>query len=106
MEKKLLYGFGDSLVDGHCVHCGMLDALAEKYGMVYRKYAINGAAVIPCKEDSCEAGLSAGIPVPDVAAQIEAASGEVPDFLYLCPQNAYQGYGRPGDSAQSCKGGL
>lgn len=81
MEKKLLYGFGDSLVDGHCVHCGMLDALAEKYGMVYRKYAINGAAVIPCKEDSCEAGLSAGIPVPDVAAQIEAASGEVPDFI-------------------------
>lgn len=47
MERKMIYGFGDSLVDGHCLHCGMLDALAEKYGMIYRKYAINGATVIP-----------------------------------------------------------
>jgi len=39
---KMIYGFGDSLVDGHCLHIGMLDALAEKYGMEYRKYAVNG----------------------------------------------------------------
>ena len=77
---KMMYGFGDSLVDGHCLHIGMLDALAEKYGMVYRKYAVNGAKVIPERDASgkpCEGGT------PDVAAQIEAASGEGPDFVFF-----------------------
>lgn len=75
---KTIYGFGDSLVDGHCIHIGMLDALAQKYGMEYRKYAINGAKVIPEQEipgKTCESR------VPDVAAQIMAASGEAPDFV-------------------------
>ncbi len=67
MKKQLLYGFGDSLVDGHCIGVGMLDALALKYEMTYRKYAQNGATVIPGDLD--------------VAAQIEAASGEMPDFV-------------------------
>lgn len=80
MERKMIYGFGDSLVDGHCLHCGMLDALAEKYGMIYRKYAINGATVIP--RGQIPGGENPeGSSVPDVAAQIEAASEEVPDFI-------------------------
>lgn len=41
-KKKVLYGFGDSLVEGHCINIGMLDRLAEKNGMKYQKYARNG----------------------------------------------------------------
>ena len=71
--EKVLYGFGDSLVDGHCIHVGMLDALAEKYGLAYHKYAVNGATIIP--NDEIAGGLDAQERkrVPDVAAQIQAA---------------------------------
>lgn len=78
--EKMIYGFGDSLVDGHCLHIGMLDALAEKYSMKYRKYAVNGAKVIPERDN---AGKSCNGQAPDVAAQIEVASEEVPDFVFF-----------------------
>lgn len=79
--EKVLYGFGDSLVDGHCIHVGMLDALAEKYGLAYHKYAVNGATVIP--NDEIAGGLDAQDRkrVPDVAAQVQAAPEEVPDYI-------------------------
>lgn len=76
LRHKTIYGFGDSLVDGHCIGIGMLDALALKNEMVYTKYAKNGAAVIP-DGGTDKKEWSA----PDVAAQIEAASGAVPDFV-------------------------
>lgn len=75
MKKKILYGFGDSLVEGHCIGIGMLDALAEKYGMSYHKYARNGATVIP------GSALGSEEQVPDVAAQIERAAAAPPDFV-------------------------
>lgn len=92
MEQKLMYGFGDSLVDGHCLHRGMLDGLAEKYGMIYRKYAVNGATVIPRGQEP-GGGHLGGSSVPDVAAQIEAASGETPDFIFFdgLTNDAYHG---------------
>lgn len=77
MSEKILYGFGDSLVDGHCIGIGMLDALAQKYGMRYHKYARNGATVIPGTALSDENAES----VPDVALQIERASDVLPDFV-------------------------
>lgn len=76
LEGKTLYGFGDSLVRGHWLDVGMLDDVAEKHGMRYTKYAQNGATVIPGiawklkKEDW-----------PDIAAQIEGAPKEQPDFI-------------------------
>lgn len=77
MKEKILYGFGDSLVDGHYIGIGMLDALAEKYGMDYHKYAVNGAKILPASPLLDEEGR----PVPDVAAQIRSASPVVPDFI-------------------------
>ena len=77
--NKVLYGFGDSLVEGHCIGVGMLDALAKKYDLAYHKYAKNGAAIIP--RDMTEDAAGDDGRVPDVAAQIELASGRVPDFI-------------------------
>lgn len=71
MSEKILYGFGDSLVDGHCLGIGMLDALAEKYGLDYHKFARNGAAVLP----------SARADVLDIATQIESAPATPPDMV-------------------------
>ena len=82
--KKVLYGFGDSLVDGHCVHVGMLDALAEKYGLEYHKYAVNGAAIIPVNEktkDLPEVAFQVKFHVPDVAKQVEDAPDHIPDYV-------------------------
>lgn len=76
-KKKVLYGFGDSLVEGHCINIGMLDRLAEKNGMKYQKYARNGASVIPKIRDFIE-GTSK---VPDIATQIIEASDIEPDFI-------------------------
>lgn len=76
MKGKTIYGFGDSLVEGHCLKVGMLDALAEKNGMKLVKYARNGATVIPDSSNADERGL-----VPDVAEQIVRASEEVPDYV-------------------------
>lgn len=79
MKKRILYGFGDSLVEGHCIGIGMLDSLAEKYGLVYRKYARNGARVLPDndfnRKDSCQ--------VPDIASQIRMACGDMPDLIFF-----------------------
>ena len=71
MDKTVLYGFGDSLVGGHCLGIGMLDALAEKYGLDYRRFAQNGAAVIPANS----------VDVPDIAAQVEMAPAVLPDLI-------------------------
>lgn len=72
LQGKTLYGFGDSLVEGHELMIGMLDYVAQANGMVYSKYARNGARVVP----QHRAGAA-----PDVAKQIEEASPDVPDFI-------------------------
>lgn len=78
MEKtRTLYGFGDSLVRGHWLGIGMLDALAAKYGMEYTNYAKNGACMIAKPSSSEESGKG----VLDVAAQIRMASAAVPDVI-------------------------
>ena len=77
LSGKTLYGFGDSLVCGHYLGIGMLDYVAEENGMIYTKYAINGGTVIP----GIASQLDNAILVPDLAAQIEAASDQPPDFI-------------------------
>lgn len=79
LKEKVLYGFGDSLVEGHCIGIGMLDALAKKHGMRYHKYARNGATVMPNFESDPDDALRPR--VPDIAAQIEAAPDVEPDFV-------------------------
>ncbi len=69
MREKILYGFGDSLVEGHCIGVGMLDALAKKHGLRYEKYARNGASVIPMEGR------------PSIIRQIEEASTAMPDLI-------------------------
>lgn len=77
LTNKTMYGFGDSLVEGHYIGIGMLDALASKHGMNYTKYAKNGATVIPNLFDYRNHPTA----VPDVGLQIEGASDTAPDFI-------------------------
>ena len=67
LAGKTLYSFGDSLVAGHHSGNGMFDGLAKEYGMVYTKYAKNGATIN-------FAGAS-------VYNQVMAASNVCPDFI-------------------------
>ena len=67
LSGKTLYSFGDSLVAGHHSGNGMFDGLAKEYGMVYTKYARNGATIN-------FAGAS-------VYNQVMAASNVCPDFI-------------------------
>ena len=77
LRGKVLYGFGDSLVAGHAIGVGMLHRVAEKYGMDYHCFAINGATIIPnIAREFPDAFL-----VDDVAAQIAAADKKRPDFI-------------------------
>ena len=77
LREKVLYGFGDSLVAGHAIGVGMLHRVAEKYGMDYHCFAINGATIIPnIAREFPDAFL-----VDDVAAQIAAADKKRPDFI-------------------------
>lgn len=76
---KTVYGFGDSLVYGHTKEIGMLEAVVEKYGLVYKKYAVNGATVMPGISDFKIDGKN----VPDIAAQIKNASDTNPDFVFF-----------------------
>lgn len=77
LKGKLIYGFGDSLVYGHLLEIGMLDYIAEKYGMKYKKYAVNGASVIPGIAEK----MNQDITVDDIAEQIRKASETVPDYI-------------------------
>lgn len=79
LNGKTIYGFGDSLVCGHCMKIGMLDYVAKSNGMVFTKYAIDGATVIP----EIAKKIPGVIFVPDIAAQIASASSEQPDFVCL-----------------------
>ena len=45
LKGKTVYGFGDSLVYGHYSKVGMLDMLCDNEGMIYKKYAVNGAKI-------------------------------------------------------------
>ncbi|MDO4293458.1 MAG: SGNH/GDSL hydrolase family protein [Eubacteriales bacterium] len=74
---KTIYGFGDSLVAGHANRVGMLDFAARKNGMIYRRYAANGATIVP----GIAPRIGDGWLVPDVASQVESASAETPDFV-------------------------
>lgn len=81
---KTLYGFGDSLVYGHYMEIGMLDYVAEKHGMIYRKFAVNGASVIPGIAGEVIENENGGpelLDVPDIGRQIEMAPAAIPDFV-------------------------
>lgn len=96
MRKKVLYGFGDSLVEGHCIGIGMLDALARKHGLHYEKYARNGASVIPMEGR------------PSMIAQIEGAANTAPDLICFngLTNDAYHATPRQlGCLSESCAGG-
>lgn len=45
LKGKTVYGFGDSLICGHYSKVGMLDMLCDNEGMIYKKYAVNGAKI-------------------------------------------------------------
>lgn len=64
LEGDLVYSFGDSLFAGHYSSVGIADGLAAANGMVYTKYAANGAKVIG-----------------DIYTQINNASATIPDFV-------------------------
>ena len=78
LKGKILFGFGDSLVDGHWNGRGMLHYMAEKNQMVYHNYAINGATVRPCEPRKIE-----GMPklVIDIAQQVRQAPDGPCDFV-------------------------
>ena len=78
LHGKTIYGFGDSLVYGHELGTGMLDQLAADHEMIYTKYAVNGATVIP---GLAEKRGDTACMVPDVAQQIQDASPECPDYI-------------------------
>lgn len=77
LKGKTIYGFGDSIIAGHCLKIGMLDHVVKKNEMNFKKYAVNGASVIP--------DIAKQIPdliwVWDIAKQIANASDDIPDFI-------------------------
>ena len=78
LKGKLLFGFGDSLVDGHWNGIGMLHYMAEKNGMIYHNYAINGATVLPCEPHKIDRMEKTVI---DIAEQVRKAPDEPCDFI-------------------------
>ena len=69
LAGKTVYSFGDSLIAGHRSGLGMIDGLTKEYGMIYTKYAANGAAINLSKTGA------------NIYGQIEAASSVCPDFV-------------------------
>ena len=67
LAGKIVYSFGDSLLAGHYSKLGMIHGLVEEYGMIYKRYANNGATINL-------AGAS-------VYAQVQGASTLCPDFI-------------------------
>ncbi len=78
LKGKLLYGFGDSLVDGHWNGKGMLHYVAEKNQMIYKNFSVNGAAVIPCEPHKIN-GMEKT--VIDIARQVRQAPDIPCDFI-------------------------
>ncbi len=70
LQGKTLYSFGDSLVQGYHSGNGVLDGLAEAYGMIYTKYAKGGATINMTNPNN-----------NIVYKQIELASDVCPDFV-------------------------
>ncbi len=78
LHDKLIYGFGDSLIAGHCAGIGMLDYVAQSNHMILEKYAVNGASVLP-KEPFSYPDME-GI-VYDIGKQIDLAPDILPDYI-------------------------
>ncbi|WP_274785295.1 SGNH/GDSL hydrolase family protein [Lacticaseibacillus casei] len=72
LNKKMLYAFGTSIVEGHAAHESFVDDIARAHHMIYHKYAINGATmrVVP-NED----------PVINIVHQVTQAPKIVPDLI-------------------------
>lgn len=71
LEGKTMYAFGDSLVAGHQYQkASFADFAAAAEGMEIQKFAVNGATVL-------DAGYEGG----QIAAQVEKAPDESPDYI-------------------------
>ncbi len=48
LKGKKILAFGDSIIDGHLYKkAGFMEFVAEQEGMELRKYANNGACILP-----------------------------------------------------------
>ena len=79
LAGRVVYGFGDSLIDGHTLGVGLLDGLGSRCGMSLVNGARNGATILPRAEDD-PTWTTAGR-IPDVAAQVEAGPDAAPDCV-------------------------
>lgn len=77
MQK--LYGFGDSLVRGHTLGIGMLDAFAETRDLRLTKFAQNGATVITTRPD--DHTWPSDNQVADIGTQIALAPIAAPNLI-------------------------
>lgn len=67
---KMMYVFGDSILDGHTYQKSSADFLAEKQGMVLKKFAKNGASVLDLHYMGGQ-----------ILEQVLAAPEAAPDFI-------------------------
>lgn len=64
---KLLYAFGDSIINGHLSGISCIDTVCTSKQIQYKKYAVNGATVVNGAND--------------IQTQITGASATVPDYV-------------------------
>ena len=76
LRGKTVYSFGDSLMAGHYSGKGILDTFAKQYGLIYTKYAQNGATI-----QSGDASISKQIPAEAIAPDFIIFDGLVNDAL-------------------------
>lgn len=79
LAGRKLYAFGDSLVKGHTLKVGMLDAAAAHEGMILEKYAENGATIMPTEPG--DHSYASDNRITDVAQQITSAPVETPALI-------------------------
>lgn len=79
LQNKLLYAFGTSIVYGHLAETSFVDSLAQQYGLIFQKYAVNGATTRTVTPNN-------------IVSQIQKASTSKPNFIIFdsIANDAYQ----------------